>query len=89
MELSEVMRTRHSVRQYTDKAIEMDILNILQNEINACNKEGNLHIQLVPDEPKAFDSLMAHYGKFKGVKNYIALVGTKGKALEEKCGYYG
>ena len=89
MELSEVMRTRHSVRQYADKAIEMDILNILQNEINACNKEGNLHIQLVPDEPKAFDSLMAHFGKFKGVKNYIALVGTKGKALEEKCGYYG
>ncbi|MDK2961624.1 MAG: hypothetical protein PWP20_750 [Eubacteriaceae bacterium] len=32
---------------------------------------------------------MAHYGKFSGVTNYIALIGKKGPDLEEKCGYYG
>lgn len=32
---------------------------------------------------------MAHYGKFRGVENYIALVGRKGGELEEKAGYYG
>lgn len=32
---------------------------------------------------------MAHYGKFSGVKNYIALIGKKGKLLDELCGYYG
>ena len=40
MELSEVMRTRHSVRQYADKAIEMDILNILQNESTPAIRRG-------------------------------------------------
>ena len=32
---------------------------------------------------------MAHYGKFSGVRNYIALIGPKGPDLDEKCGYYG
>ena len=33
--------------------------------------------------------MMAHYGKFAGVHNYIALVGPKGADLDEKSGYYG
>lgn len=53
------------------------------------NRESGLHIQLVRNEPKAFDGLMAHYGKFIGVTNYIAMIGKKGPDLEEKCGYYG
>ena len=89
MELSEAIKNRHSVRRYTDRKIEPDILNELQSEIDECNKEGNLHIQLVKDEPKAFNGLMAHYGKFSGVTNYIALVGNKDKDLDEKCGYFG
>ena len=32
---------------------------------------------------------MAKYGKFKNVKNYIALIGKKEDNLEEKAGYYG
>lgn len=89
MELMNAIRQRHSVRQYTDKKIEANILTELQDEIEACNREGGLHIQLVTDEPKAFDSFMAHYGKFSGVNNYIALIGKKGSDLDEKCGYYG
>ncbi len=89
MELIDAIKQRHSVRQYTDKGIEANILAELQAEIDACNKEGGLHIQLVTDEPKAFDSFMAHYGKFSGVTNYIALVGRKGDKLDELCGYYG
>lgn len=50
----------------------------LQKKIDECNKESGLYIQLVTDEPKAFDGFMAHYGKFSGVTNYIALVGKKG-----------
>ena len=51
--------------------------------------ESGLNIQIIFDEPKCFDSMMAHYGKFSGVENYIALVGKKGAGLEEKAGYYG
>lgn len=32
---------------------------------------------------------MAHYGKFSGVRNYIAMIGKKGADLDELCGYYG
>lgn len=32
---------------------------------------------------------MAHYGKFVGVKNYIAVVGKKSAKLDERLGYYG
>ncbi len=89
MDLTEAIKNRHSVRQYEERAVEKEILNALQTEIEACNKEGNLHIQLVTNEPKAFDSFMAHYGKFSGVTNYIALIGKKGDRLDELCGYYG
>lgn len=89
MDLSEAIRNRHSVRQYEERAVEKEILNTLQTEIDACNKEGNLHIQLVTNEPRAFDSFMAHYGKFSGVTNYIALIGKKSDKLDELCGYYG
>ena len=89
MNLMEAMHARHSVRQYKDEALAPEILSELQAEIEACNSESGLHIQLVTTEPKAFDGFMAHYGKFSGVTNYIALVGPKSGSLEEKCGYYG
>lgn len=89
MTLIEAMNARHSVRQYKKKALEKDVIAALTKEIDACNKESGLHIQLVVNEAKAFDSFMAHYGKFNGVENYIALIGRKDAELEEKCGYYG
>lgn len=89
MDAMTLMNARHSVRQYEDKPIPAEILVEVKQEIEACNRESGLHIQLVTDEPKAFDCFMAHYGKFSGVKNYLALVGPKGADLDEKCGYYG
>lgn len=89
MELIDAIKQRHSVRQYTDRPIDPNTLAALQAEIDACNQEGGLHIQLVTNEPKAFDGFMAHYGKFSGVTNYIALVGKKSARLDELCGYYG
>lgn len=89
MEIIQAMKNRHSVRQYTDKPIDPQVLQALQAEIDFCNKQAKLHIQLVTNEPKAFDSFMAHYGKFSGVTNYIALIGKKSAKLDELCGYYG
>lgn len=85
----EIMKARHSVRQYKNQPIEEELIKILTDEINVCNEKSGLHIQLVTNEPKAFDGFMAHYGKFNGVTNYIAMIGKKGNDLEEKCGYYG
>lgn len=89
MNIMEAIKERHSVRSYLDKKIPQEIVSELQNEITNCNQESGLHIQLVTDEPKAFDGFMAHYGKFSGVQNYIALIGKKSSELDENIGYYG
>lgn len=89
MELLEAIMLRHSVRAYEDKKIEGSVREMLQQKIEECNRESGLHMQLVLDEPKAFDSFLAHYGKFSGVKNYVAVVGKKSEDLDETCGYYG
>lgn len=89
MDLMQAINARHSVRQYLDKPLERNIIAELEKEIELCNGESGLHIQLVTNEPKAFSGFMAHYGKFDGVSNYIALIGKKAKDFEEKCGYYG
>jgi hypothetical protein len=89
MTIQEAIKARHSVRSYTDRKIPAETISLLKAEIDACNRESGLHIQLVTNEPKAFDGMMAHYGKFTGVQNYIALIGKKTEQLEERVGYYG
>lgn len=89
MDIMTIMEQRHSVRQYKDVRIESEKLNELRAMAEDINRRTGLHIQLCCDEPKCFDSFMAHYGKFTGVKNYIALVGKKSVSLEEQLGYYG
>lgn len=89
MEQLDLMKQRHSVRQYTDRVIEAEKRDTLNCLITEINRKAELHIQPFYEEAKCFDSMMAHYGKFTGVKNYIALVGKKSPKLEEAVGYYG
>lgn len=89
MDISEAIKERHSVRAYTDKKIEGEVLLALENKIAEINGESGLNVQLVLNEEKAFGGRMARYGKFSGVKNYIAMVGKKGADLSENVGYYG
>jgi len=89
MDLKEAIRERHSIRQYTEEPIPAEIKQVLVQEMERCNAESGLHIQLVTDEPKAFDTFLAHYGLFKGVRNYFALIGMPGERFQETCGYYG
>jgi len=85
----EAIQNRHLVRSYTDLKIGNDTLAALQAEINACNSESELSIQIIINEPDALGGIMPHYGNFPGVKNYIALIGKKSADLEERAGYYG
>jgi len=89
MDLLEAIKSRHSVRSYTDKKIEGETLTQLRQTIDECNQKSGLSIQLCLDEPNAFAGMMARSGKFQNVKNYVALIGKKDESLEEKCGYYG
>lgn len=88
MTLQEAITARHSVRKYIDKEIPADIVTVLQDKIAEYNKVGNLNIQLVLNETRAFTGMLS-YGSFSGVKNYFVMVGKKGDGLDERVGYYG
>ena len=90
MELIEAIKARHSVREYTDRPIELEKLAELRVAIEKANQESSLDIQLVTEEPRAFSGLfISTYGQFSGVKNYIVMAARKGREWEEKVGYYG
>lgn len=89
MDLKEAMERRHSVRQYQDRPIPPETAEALEREVSACNGESGLHIQLVLEEPEAFRGPLAHYGRFRNVRNYLCLAGPQGAELEEAIGYYG
>lgn len=89
MDVEKIIRSRHSVRVYQDKIIEKEKVEILNKLIDKCNKEGNLNIQLVLNDPEVFDKFILHYGRLKNAKNYLAIIGKKSNYLEETCGYYG
>ena len=90
MDIREAIKSRHSVRYYRNEPIAEETRAELEALIGACNAESGLHMQLIVEDPECFDTLLAHYGMFKNVRNYIAVVGPKDMAnLEEKGGYYG
>ena len=85
----DVIKSRHSVRSYIDKPLSKEVIDLLNAYIKQCNEESGLNIQLIINEPKAFDCMLAHYGKFEGVTNYLAVVADKSKSTYESIGYYG
>ena len=89
MTVQEAIKARHSVRAYKDQPLSEEIVRLLEDEIVKLNNEGQLHIQLICNEPKAFQGTMAKYGKFRNANNYIVMAGKKAEDLNERVGYYG
>lgn len=83
----EAIKSRHAVRSFTEKPLDENSVKILQEEIKKCNEESGFNIQLVLNEPEAFQAEKPHYGQFKNCRNYLSIVGPKGE--DEKAGYYG
>ena len=88
MTLQEAIQARHSVRKYKAQPLSDAHARALQEKIAELNNEGDLHIQLIQNEPKAFKGVFA-YGKFYGVTNYVVMIGKKADDLDERIGYYG
>ena len=89
MTIQEAIEARHSVRAYKDQPLSEEIVKVLEDEIVKLNNEGQLHIQLTCNEPKAFQGTMAKYGKFRNANNYLVMAGKKADDLDERIGYYG
>ncbi len=89
MTIQEAIEARHSVRAYKEQPLTDDVVKKLEEKIAELNKEGQLHMQLILNEPKAFQGMMAKYGKFRGVNSYVVVAGQKADDLDERVGYYG
>ena len=89
MTLQEAIEARHSVRAYKNQPLSEDIVKVLEGEIAKLNREGQLHIQLILNEPKAFQGTLAKYGRFRNVTSYIVMAGCQAHDLDERVGYYG
>ena len=89
MTLQEAIEVRHSVRAYKNEPLAEDASRRLEEEIAEVNQKGRLHIQLIQDEPKAFQGTLAKYGKFRNVTSYLVMAGRKADDLDERIGYYG
>lgn len=51
-DIFELVKSRHSVRSYTDKPIDGNVKEELENIIEKCNNAGKLNIKLFLNEPK-------------------------------------
>jgi len=90
MNIREAIKARHSVRQFKDMPVGEAEAARLREIIEECNAESSLNIQLIENDPDCFNTMLAHYGKFRNAVNYIALVGSKSiDDLDERAGYYG
>ena len=89
MTLQEAIEARHSVRAYKAQPLAEDEARRLEEEIAEVNQTGNLHIQLIRNEPKAFQGTLAKYGKFRNANNYLVMAGKRADDLDERIGYYG
>ena len=83
----DVIRARHSVRDYERRPIEPETLAALQRVVDGCARDSGLDIQIVTDNPEAFQ-LVARVGFVRGAATHIAFV-TDGSAQDEAVGYWG
>ena len=89
MTIREAIDARHSVRQYTKRPIDGEVLKALEDEIAACNEESGLSIRLVLNDPNAVKGLWASYGAFENADNYLMLAGPDTDDLYRLAGYWG
>ena len=89
MTIQEAIDARHSVRAYKDQPLTEEVAKRLEEEIAVVNQKGNLHVQLIQNEPKAFQGTLAKYGKFRNANNYLVMAGKRAEDLDERIGYYG
>jgi nitroreductase len=89
MTLLDAINSRHSVRAYKDQPVPAELRAQLDGFAAELNRESGLNIRIVYDDPAGFDSMLARYGRFRGVNNYIVLAGPDSPDFAYRCGWYG
>lgn len=88
MTIKEAIKERHMVRQYTDKAIPADIVELINARIAENNKKYDLELALAVGNSDGIGG-MAKLLLSRTVNNYIVLAGADASELDEKLGYCG
>lgn len=88
MTLEEAMRTRHTVRRYTEEKIPQDLLARLDERMRGCNERRGLAMSLVTENTEAFGPALKLF-LAKGVRNYLILADPDRPGLDEAVGYCG
>ena len=60
-----LIKDRHSVRQYKDVAVEDEKKALLENYASELSSKSGLRIKVVFDDPEGFNSALARYGRTK------------------------
>ncbi len=88
----ETIRERHSVREYDGKPLARVEFDALGAVVEECARESGLDIQLVGDNPEAFN-VIARFGLIRGCRTHVAFVVDDAKAgdgaADEAIGYWG
>ena len=90
MTLLEAIDIRRSRRKYLPDPIEAQTKQALIDLAVEFTEKSGARIELVFDDPAAFDSLRKTYGMLTGVHNYAGLIARKDdRQAVERLGYYG
>jgi len=90
LNLTEAIDIRVSRRHFSDKSIDANTTNQINSLIAKYNQSGTLNFRLIENAETAFKSFLVAYGKFKGIKNAVALsVNRSTDDYLEKVGYFG
>lgn len=83
---------RHSVREYSDKTLESDVIRRLENIASELTSEADgVKIVFVNENSHGvFKGMVGSYGKINDTQAFAAFIGdTSDINVEEKIGYYG
>lgn len=86
MTMQEAMRLRHTVRKYTDEGLSVEEARLLEERIDANNRELGTSIALVRNAPKAVSGIV-RLALAKNAKDYFLLAGDDVPDLDERLGY--
>ena len=93
MDMLEAMRSRHTVRAYTNKPIPDDIVSLLTRRVAHDNQKYGTAITLRTEDTTAFGPIFKLI-RAKGVRNFLIMSanlreGEDPRELDERLGYAG
>lgn len=77
MDIFQAIEQRHSVRDYLEKEIEDEKINILNEKIKNCNELSGLSIQLIRNEKSAFSGFFQSVVSLKMLKIILQWLAKK------------